>query len=191
LAYEIQTNTPVLTISEQVAGKVKVLYEDKSIENAQLIVIKLLNNGNQPITSKDYERNFSCTFGENSKILSSEIIETNPEELNPNLPDNENQIILEPLLLNKNDYLVIKTLVADFKGKIDIDARIIGVSKISKIKKYSYLSDLLMVTVLMIFASLSAITISEIFSRDLYFHITLPLGSIFILYLSFRVIKYK
>jgi hypothetical protein len=136
LAYEIQTNTPVLTISEQVAGKVKVLYEDKPIKNAQLIVIKLINNGNQPITSNDYERNFSCTFGVNSKILSSEIIEPTPEELKPKLSVNENQIVLEALLLNEKDFLVIKTLVADFKDEIDIDARIIGVKKISQISKF-------------------------------------------------------
>ncbi|MGC2238356.1 MAG: hypothetical protein WA584_19535 [Pyrinomonadaceae bacterium] len=137
LAYEELTNTPVLTVDEQVSGKVKVLYEDKPIKNAQLIVIKLINDGNLPVTSKDYERNFSCTFGDNSKILSSEIVKTNPKELSPKFsPEtNENQIILEPLLLNKKDFLVIKILVTDFKDEINIDARIIGVNRISKLNK--------------------------------------------------------
>ena len=55
LGYEVISNTSLLTIKEELEGKLQILYEKESVNNVQLIVIKLINTGNLPIASNDYE----------------------------------------------------------------------------------------------------------------------------------------
>ncbi len=134
LAFQIITNTPVLTVSEQVEGKLKVLYENTPVNNAQLVIVKLINNGNLPITRNDYERKLSFIFGNKSNVLSSEIIATKPKGLGASLSFELNRIIIEPLLMKHGDHVIIKTVIGNFSGKIEIDARVVGVNNILQIK---------------------------------------------------------
>ncbi|MDT7540166.1 MAG: hypothetical protein QOE33_70 [Acidobacteriota bacterium] len=130
LAYEITANTPVLTVNEQIEGKIEVLYENIPVNNVRLVTVKVINNGNVPITSNDYERKLSFILKGEVKILSSEILETYPESLETPISVDENKITIEPILMNRKDYIVLKALVSNFEGKIDADARIIGVNKV-------------------------------------------------------------
>jgi len=95
-----------------------------------LLVIKIANIGNVPITKNDYERAVSLNFSENVQILSNEISSTYPENLKAEIDIIENSIIVKPILLNGGDALTIKTLISEYDEKIVIDGRIVGVKTI-------------------------------------------------------------
>ena len=73
-----------------------------------------------------------------SKILSSEVLKEEPNNLSITLNSNENEITIQPILLNPKDYFVIKMLINNYSGDIKIDTRIIGVKKIKPIPEFSY-----------------------------------------------------
>jgi hypothetical protein len=134
LGYQILANTPVLTVDEQIRGKIKVSYEDIPVRNLQLLLLKFSNTGNVPIATADFERPLSISFGSEAKILSSEVIASRPSDLSPSISATGDGIALAPLLLNPNDYFTIKALVSERQGGVSITARIIGVERVVYLK---------------------------------------------------------
>jgi hypothetical protein len=135
LAYRILTDAAVLTVGEELRGKLVVSYEGMRVRNVQLLLLKIVNLGNLPIASADFEQPLSIRFGTTAKILSSEILNSAPEELHPNISLLNDELVLEPLLLNPNDHITIKCLVSEHDGKVHVSGRIIGVPKIVQAKE--------------------------------------------------------
>ena len=103
----------------------------------------------------------SISFNPGVKILSAEIIETNPANLKPNLKLSENKIIHEPLLLNEKDSLTIKALLTGFKdnAKILPNARIAGVREIKVLESKKNYRNWIPMTRFFLFLSLLFIII--------------------------------
>lgn len=138
LSYNLSANT--LTVSGDMSGKIKIYYEEspenkKLIENGSLVIIKLVNDGNLPIKKNDFEGTpLRISVPEDVTILSAEIIDKNPKSLNPKITKFPNYILIDPLLLNKNDSITLKFLAAGYKHSdpkdISIDARIANIDRI-------------------------------------------------------------
>jgi hypothetical protein len=159
LSYKIITNEPLLTVDEELQGKVKVLYENNPLEDISLLIIKFLNNGNEPIKSDDFEEPVTMSFSPNVGVLSTELINANPSTIRARLNSEKDKIIIEPLLLNKGDSITIKMLLTGskldchipshaniaaygnshpFHAETDLmlQSRIIGVTNINEITEY-------------------------------------------------------
>lgn len=144
-SYSVLTRAPLLTVAEELRGKIRVCYEERpntytTIKDGSLLIIKFVNDGNISIKMDEFEKPVNISFDPEVKILSAEIIETSPNNLKPNLVINsENNIVLEPLLLNERDSFTIKALLTGFdkNTKILPNARIAGILKInaSELKK--------------------------------------------------------
>ena len=135
LGYQILANTPVLTVDEQIRGKIKVSYEDIAVQSLQLLLLKIMNTGNVSIATADFERPLSISFGSEAKILSSELIASSPSDLSPSISSTAQGIAVAPLLLNPNDYFTIKALVSERQGDVSVTARIIGVERVVYVKE--------------------------------------------------------
>jgi hypothetical protein len=145
LAYEVVTNTPLLSVAEEIKGKLKILYEDKLVSKVQLVLLKLTNTGNIPILSSDFDREVSFSFGASTQILSAEISDTEPKDnSDASIVINGFKVIVKPILFNSGDSITVRALLGQFDGKIIVDGRIVGVKEISEKKekidwKYFYL----------------------------------------------------
>jgi len=135
LSYEITSNTQLLGVKDEIQGKVQVLYEGKEVKNVHLLTIKFSNNGNQSISSNDYERPLSIEVNSDAKVLTYEVIDEEPENLGAVVQLEENKIVLSPILLNEKDTFSIKALISDFEGQPIIDGRINGVKAITRYKE--------------------------------------------------------
>jgi hypothetical protein len=144
LSYEVLSDTPFLTMKEELEGKLQILYEGTSIKNAQLIVIRILNSGNMPIPANDYERPLQFVFGNRAKILSAEVTDKVPDNLLANVTVNDHGFELKPTLLNSKDSITVKVLVSDYQEILKADARIIGVKSIQPTNDFPPGSRLLM-----------------------------------------------
>ncbi len=133
LSYEILSKTSLLTNKEKLEGKIKILYDDNEVQNVKFLEIKILNTGNIGIPSSDYERPLRFIFEAEAKILTAEIIKSEPESLTTSLNITQNEIIVQPILMNSKDYLVIKAIVSNSTDEeIIVDGRIKDVKEIKK-----------------------------------------------------------
>lgn len=102
------------------------------MKNVYLINLKFYNSGNVPIESSDFERLLSVDFGSNSKILSADIKDTKPQNLEIEYESSGGVLEFDPVLLNSKDSFSVKALVSDYQGVLDVDARIVGVNNIRR-----------------------------------------------------------
>lgn len=140
LSYEILTNTRLLTLSEDLQGKIKIYYtregKEEQIDDLSVIIAKVFNDGNEPIKADDYEKSLTISIGPKSRLISGEIIQVHPENLSPQLfytisleePVRVTEAILKPILLNQNDSITLKLLLTGAADDIKFSARIVGVS---------------------------------------------------------------
>jgi hypothetical protein len=146
LSYEFLSRTPLLSMEDEIKGKLQILFEGEPVSKVYLVVLRLTNTGNTPIVSSDYERDVSFLLENSTRILTAEISETNPENLTASLEVSDNKISMKPVLLNKGDSVTIKALLGEFFGTINADCRIVGVKKI-EIRKDNYIRSLVILLV--------------------------------------------
>lgn len=132
LSYEVVTLTPLLSVEEEIEGRVQILFDGSPIKDVHLIELRIINSGNVPIVTSDYEHPVNLSFGENAHILSAEVSKTDPENLQATANAENTKIILTPILLNSGDSITLKMLVSQFSGRLSVNGRIVGVKEIQK-----------------------------------------------------------
>jgi hypothetical protein len=131
LSYMV-SDTRVLGVHEAVnPSRVQILFDGKPVTDVRLVIITINNSGNEPIRVDDFERALRFSWAEPARILTAEVIEVSPDSLQPTIEAGVNEVVLDPLLLNRGDWLRIKTLTNQV-GKLSVDARVVGVKRIQK-----------------------------------------------------------
>ena len=130
LAYYIISNIQLVGIENSIRDKIKILYDEKQVTNVHLVSIKFINNGNEPISVDDFDKPISIKYDSAVNILTHEILEKNPEDLDALIRKTENSLEIKPLLLNVNDEFIVNILASDFEGNLEVSARIKGINKI-------------------------------------------------------------
>lgn len=130
LSYELISKTHLLTVREELEGKLQVLYEGEPARSLSILVLKLWNSGNQPLLASEYERPVSFCLGKDARVLSADITNREPSAVAVNIGTRENHLVMEPTLLNPGDAITFKLLVRDVGADISPDARIVGVKSI-------------------------------------------------------------
>ncbi|MDN4523958.1 hypothetical protein [Fictibacillus fluitans] len=135
LHYEIISATSLLSGSQfGDFGDLKVYFKNEEIkEDIILVILKMKNTGNVSILAADWEKPIRI-----NDILAADIVEKMPNHLEVNISRsiNEKFIEVEPMLLNKGDYFVIKLLTKSFKkNEFVINNRIAGIIDIKEIKE--------------------------------------------------------
>ncbi len=143
LSYEIISNTQLIGVNNKIQDKIKILYDEKQVANVHLISIKFVNNGNEPISVDDFDKPISIRYNSTVNILTHEIVERVPEDLDAVIGKKEKFLEITPLLLNTKDEFTVNILASDFNGDLDISARIRGVKELEIYKSYEKSSKLL------------------------------------------------
>lgn len=138
ISYEIISNTQLVGIKNKIQDNIKILYEDKLVENVHLVSIRLINDGNQPIAIDDFATPIRVQLGNSTNILTYEVLEQNPSELNATIIRTEDRVEVQPLLLNSNDSFTLNILLNDYDESLCITARIKGVKNIGLYKKSKF-----------------------------------------------------
>jgi len=128
--------------------------------------IRIINNGNQPISASDFEHPLTIVFTDATRILTSEIYESSPAEIKGDLISDGHSLLIKPLLLNPKDSISIKALVSNFDGKFFIDGRILGVRRITSYRE-STSTLLLIISAISIFVVFSIRLVGSNYDRPL------------------------
>lgn len=191
LAYEIVSNTQLVGVKSEVQNKIKIYYENKLVENVHLLLIRIINNGNQSISIGDFAKRIDINLGNNLNILTCEILRQYPDNLDVNVIKMVDSIEIEPLLLNPKDNFTIKILLSDYKENFEVSARIEG---ISKIEVYKEPQPLLNITLMLTFIPFLILMITRIFFEDTFknyfgFDISIIVHTFFVLIITILVFQ--
>lgn len=154
LVYYVLTETALLSIDDEIKQKISIKYGNKKVQNIHLVILKIENRGNIAIASSHYEQPLIFSFPE-SEIISNEVIEVSPKNLKPIVTIEASRLLINPILLNKKDYIVNKLIFSKYRKIINVDARIIGVKEIFR----GYSGEFRKVATPLAFAVLLSITI--------------------------------
>lgn len=135
LEYLVVNNQRV--VPEELNAFLKVSYKDKSVINATVITLRVLNAGNKEITKDDFETPLTIKFLGASHIVSALTTQTRPSSLSPALNLKDNEIIMKPLLINKGELIELQLLTSGRAHEVVIDGRISGL-KIIERKDFPY-----------------------------------------------------
>ncbi|MDQ4119874.1 MAG: hypothetical protein M3209_00220 [Acidobacteriota bacterium] len=134
LSYKVIYNTPLLTADEEIKEDLQISYKGNPVKNVHLFVLKIINDGNQPITASDFQKPLYFNLFGDVQILSAEVVSTNPYNLNPSIVVDVKRIGITPLLLNSKDFIKIKAIINAEKFSFSPDTRIIGVKEVKEFK---------------------------------------------------------
>jgi len=154
LSYEILSDTSILTNKEELFGRIEVFFDKKPVSNVKIIILKIINSGNIPIPSSDYETPIKISFINKGEILTAEVIEKNPEQIDQPISFTPAQISLIPVLFNSGDYINLKILSTHIVTKIKVDGRIIGVKEIKETVEPVYGTITTLIGLVVIFFSM-------------------------------------
>ncbi|MDY6932140.1 MAG: hypothetical protein SVJ22_09535 [Halobacteriota archaeon] len=132
LSYKIIANSPLFSVNDEISGRLRVLFDEKPVEDIYLIVVKIFNSGNISIKSSDYEYPVNFNFGKKTKLLSAEVIEKKPPEMQISTSIDGTRVLLTPTLMNENDSVTVKLLADQFNGQILVEGRIVGIKAIKE-----------------------------------------------------------
>ena len=136
IAFDVLANIPLLTVSEESVSNLKLYFDGVPLDNATLFLLRILNAGNAPIATVDYEHAIRLEFAPNSKILAAEIVDSLPDRLPIKVihPD-RNVAEFSPCLLNPGDSFTCRILGSDLSRKYAVTGRIAGVGSIESMRQ--------------------------------------------------------
>jgi hypothetical protein len=142
LSYQIVSEVPLLSVREDLGGNIKILFGEKAVPNVQLVVLRILNDGNTPVLANDFQNNLRFSFGQKTSVLSAEVIETVPRTFRPVVAIESNCVVFQPALWNSGDVATIRLLLGGHDNLVECDSRIVGVRDVKKVKEGFNLSGM-------------------------------------------------
>lgn len=151
VTYEVLWRNPLVNVRGAARGKLDVRYEGKPVHDADLVLIRIWNNGHLPINSSEFLSGLSVVFTPAAEIISAIVTETVPGDLEDRLKGKSllqpvsvpNKIELLPVLLNPQDSIVIQLVVRRAVGRIAVEGHIQGISAITAYRYGSLIPRLL------------------------------------------------
>ena len=154
--YEYISNSNIISVDSQFKEAIEFRFNGERIEKLWLIIIKFTNTGNTPIEARDFEGGIKIKSKSLDKILSHEVIDVSPKNLNVKSVKHDDHLELMPCLMNPQDHYSLKILVNEYEPTFDINSRISGIKSIKegsvkpKISMGRYLSGCIRLVFLLI-----------------------------------------
>ncbi len=154
ISYEIVSNTPLISLKEEVKDHIQIVFRNEPVHDVHLILVKVTNTGHIPIKASDFDEKLSINMDSEARILVAEIVETMPRNLEKRTKEDtetkslissisNNQVVLNPVLLNYKDYILVKLLASYGSKNPTVDGHIEGIQDIKKAKENNLVPILL------------------------------------------------
>jgi hypothetical protein len=131
LNYEVISQTSLLNFDlDSTIPKLTLLFGNNPIHNAEIVLIRISNEGSVPIRPREFEYPLKLAVGETSSILDAKLVRKHPDNLVVKLSLKDSKFLaIDPLLLNPGDYFLIQ-IIAMPEVNIRVKGRIAGIREI-------------------------------------------------------------
>jgi hypothetical protein len=154
LSYEIVRNQSLINVKGGVRQRIKVTFDQHQIANVELVVIRLISSGHVAIVPGDYQVPVSIRLNSDAHILTADVVETNPGDLDDRFRTTEgatqlvelqgqSKLVIKPILLNPGDSVTLQLLVKNYSSIVSISGHISGVRQIAQLKQRDFIPTLL------------------------------------------------
>lgn len=131
LQIEVLSNSPLISVEGDIAKDIEILYKDQPVRTLSVILLRIENTGNTPIRETDYSRPILISVSPDAEVGEFSIVETKPEDMGLSLEKiTPYQVELSKSLLNPGDQALVRILVLDNDGTLDVGARIADISEL-------------------------------------------------------------
>jgi hypothetical protein len=131
LSYIVLANTPLLSVDQKIRGRVQILLDGKPVDNVHYLLVKFVNTGSDEIVPTDIVKPVSMELGNDAQIISAEVDEAEPSDLDVKVLFDKNKITVDMSLLNIGDFFVLKVLANKNPAPLSFSARIKGVKQLT------------------------------------------------------------
>jgi hypothetical protein len=152
LSYDIIVSSPLVSAVDEIKGRLEIYFDGKPVQDIHLVGVKIINSGNVPIVSADYERPVSLSFGREAEILSAKALEPNPDSLQASVDIEATRVVLKPVLLNGGDSITLTSLVSGL-SEISVDGRIVGVKDMRELAGVRGLNPFMSLLLLLLYGA--------------------------------------
>lgn len=135
ISYEILSNAPLLSANEIIRDRIQILYDGLPVKNVHLLTLKVINDGRLSIVNSDFVKPLCFKFPEDAQILSFEVIDLKPNNLEVELTCKENSLFVRTDLLNSSDSITMKVIASSYKFDLSLYARIVGIKEVRRTNK--------------------------------------------------------
>lgn len=130
ISYEVVSSASIVSVNPQVASRVRVTLDGSPVPGIRLSVFRVVNDGDLPVSTSDYEVPIRFVFGQGSVIEAGKG-DSAPPQLPFTISFDGSSVRLSPLLLNPGDSVSFSVLArSDIESEWYIEGRIIGVKSI-------------------------------------------------------------
>ncbi|MDH4458506.1 MAG: hypothetical protein QE272_07390 [Nevskia sp.] len=132
VSFSVVSSTSLVQPLGKIAG-LELLFNGSKLVDPALSTFELRNAGSVPINPTDFEREISIQVLEPAKVIDVKVSKTFPLSLNPSMSYDDRSISIKPLLLNPSDALQLSVITTGGQPKVNISARIAGISDVKLI----------------------------------------------------------
>ncbi len=150
LTYEIVWRSPLLNVRGAARRKLEVRYEGNPVEDAELVLLRIWNNGHLPINASEFLSGMSIKLNPTAEVIAVGITETEPGDLEDRLKGrplltkvDQNTVEITPFLLNPEDAITVQLVVRKSIGKITVEGHVQGITRITPYRYRNLLPRLL------------------------------------------------
>ena len=144
LLIERIARVPLITFGTERVEGLEIRLNGELVESASVVVVRITNSGNRPITAEDFERAVTFRFEEGATVLHAEISEFSPSGLAVTTNSKGRELQIEKCLLNPADTFLCRALVRDSRGRYKPSARVVGMKDIETSRPASVARPIIM-----------------------------------------------
>jgi hypothetical protein len=150
LLVERIARVPFITIGADRIPGLRLTVDDRLVEEATVVLVRITNIGNAPLQSSDFEVPISLQFAPGSHVLDAQISEAQPEGLPIEVQRQDAVVTFSRGLLNPGDTFTCRVLVQDSKGTYLPMARVAGVRHLDTARPVSVVRSAVMLTAIVV-----------------------------------------
>lgn len=132
LTVQILSQSSLQLSAKELVPGLEITIEGAPVKDPYFSVIKLANEGDKAITTKDFENPLEISISPSSgSIVRARVTTKSPDDIQANIDASDKQTIrIAPTLLNPKDSITFSILTSGGKPSFSARARIIGISKV-------------------------------------------------------------
>jgi hypothetical protein len=152
LSYKILFQDALTGARSSVRQRLDVTFDGKSVKDAGLVIVQVMNSGHLPIPPGDVQSRLHINVGPGAKVLYADVASTSPGDLDERCRTaagerkslvesfSGNEVVLAPVLLNEGDSFIVQMLVENLQGGVKVSGHINGIRRITPWRKRSGVS---------------------------------------------------
>ncbi len=130
LMYEVVSKSDLIDASA-LDKDIEIKVEGEVVSQASIYSIIIKNDGTEPITAKDFEREIYIFHEDGSKVFSAQILNKKPSNIEISFSIESNIVSINPFLFNPGEEFELE-LLSSSKEYPSIDYRIAGLTEINQ-----------------------------------------------------------